>query len=40
MIEASNAQTASAKTENKIIVALDVETAGEARAIIKELGEL
>jgi orotidine-5'-phosphate decarboxylase len=38
MTEVSLAQENKTQTENKIIVALDVSTAGEARKIIKEIG--
>jgi orotidine-5'-phosphate decarboxylase len=38
MTEPSKAQRRPIKTKDRIIVALDVETAGEARAIVNEIG--
>jgi len=39
MTELSKAHKSSIKTKDRIIVALDVETAGEARAIVREIGD-
>ena len=39
MTELSKAHKPSIKTKDRIIVALDVETAGEARAIVREIGD-
>jgi orotidine-5'-phosphate decarboxylase len=39
MTEPSKAQTPPRKTKDRIIVAFDVETAGEARAIVREIGD-
>jgi len=39
MTEPSKAQPSKIKTKDRIIVALDVETADEARAIVKEIGD-
>jgi len=39
MTEPSKAHKPSIKTKDRIIVALDVETAGEARAMVREIGD-